>query len=253
MKNIVFNNISQARKKVFAGIPVYDFDSHEAIVFINARMQKAQKTLLMFANSNFVLKCQEIKAQLNAEPVIVVNDGISIDAASKIMYGRQFKENLNGTDFVPKLLSNLTANKKIVLLGSKPNIANLAGQYIEKNFGSKVVGSFNGFDDMRDNESLIRQINNLKPDIVLVGIGNPLQESWMLRNQSNLDVTLIVGVGALFDFISGSIKRAPLWVRQVRLEWLYRLNKEPRRLFKRYTLDVMTFFYLCIIDRLKGR
>lgn len=253
MKNIVLSINIQATSKMFAGIPVYDLEGNEAIALLNTRMQKAQKTLLMFANSNFVLKCQEIKAQLNADPVIVVNDGVSIDAVSKIMYGKPFKENLNGTDFVPKLLSHLTSNKKIVLIGSKPNVANLAGQYIEKHFGSTVLASFNGYEDMRDNQALIEKINALKPDIVLVGIGNPLQENWMLKNQSSLDVTLIVGVGALFDFMSGTIKRAPLWIRNMRLEWLYRLYKEPRRLCKRYTLDVITFFYLCVSERLKSK
>jgi len=252
MKNNVLTINLQATLKMFAGIPVYDLESHEAIALINARMQKAQKTLLMFANSNFVLKCQEIKAQLNEDKVIVVNDGVSIDAASKIMYGKPFKENLNGTDFVPKLLSNLTTHKKIVLVGSKPNIANLAGQYVEKHYASTVLASFDGYDDMLDNQALIQKINALKPDIVLVGIGNPLQENWMLNNQSSLDVTLIVGVGALFDFMSGTIKRAPLLVRNMRLEWLYRLYKEPRRLCRRYTLDIIKFFYLCVKDRFKG-
>lgn len=235
----------------FAGIRVYNLELNEAIRFINERLNEAQKTLLMFANSNFVVKCQSIKSQLASSSVLVFNDGLSIDAASKVMYGETFKSNLNGTDFTPQLLSGLTPNKKVVLIGSKPGVSKRAGEFLEKNYHTKVLATFNGFEDMKDSNALVSKVNALEPDIVMVGIGNPLQEVWMLNHSDDLNAPLILGVGALFDFISGSIKRAPKWVRNIRLEWLYRLYKEPKRLGKRYTIDVIKFLYLCVKFREK--
>jgi beta-1,4-glucosyltransferase len=245
--------IQKQDSRYFAGIPVYDLDNNEAIEFIRGRLSTAQKTLLMFANSNFVVKCQSIKEQLVSSNVLVFNDGLSIDFASKFLYGKSFKSNLNGTDFTPKLMLALTQHQKVVLIGSKPGVSKRAGDYLAENFGSKVLATFDGFDDIKNHEALISKVNLLKPDIVMVGIGNPLQEVWMLDNADVLDAPLILGVGALFDFISGTVQRAPSWVRNLRLEWLYRLSKEPRRLGKRYSIDVLTFLYLCIIDRIKTR
>lgn len=245
------NKSQKSCVRYFAGIPVYDLNNNEAIEFIRARLATAKKTLLMFANSNFVVKCQSIKEDLVSDNVLVFNDGLSIDFASKLLYGSSFKSNLNGTDFTPKLMLALAEQQKVVLIGSKPGVSALAGEYLAANFGAEVLATFDGFEDMKNHETLIAKVNQLKPDIIMVGIGNPLQETWMLDNSSSLSAPLILGVGALFDFLSGTIQRAPEWVRNMRLEWLYRLMNEPKRLGRRYTIDVLKFLYLCLAHHFK--
>jgi beta-1,4-glucosyltransferase len=79
-----------------------------------------------------------------------------------------------------------------------------------------------------------------------VAFGNPLQEKWILRHREALEVPLIFAVGALFDFLSGTASRAPQFIRRARLEWAYRLVQEPRRLFRRYTIDTLRFFGMAI-------
>jgi beta-1,4-glucosyltransferase len=81
---------------------------------------------------------------------------------------------------------------------------------------------------------------------VLVALGNPRQEAWILENSPELTPSTYIGVGALFDFMSGAMPRAPQWMRSVRMEWLFRLYKEPRRLVRRYTIDFLKFLYLCL-------
>lgn len=232
--------------RMFAGIPVHNFDEKEALDFILARLHGLQKTLLMYANSNFVVSCQPFVAQLNSEEVKIYNDGVSIDAASKLLYGEPFKANLNGTDFTPKLLASLTAQSKVVLIGAKPGVAKRTGEFIARTMSCQVLATFDGYDDMRDTAALITRVNALKPDVVLVALGNPRQERWMLEYGQQLEAPLIVGVGALFDFLSKTVKRAPMWVRRLKLEWFYRLCLEPKRLLKRYTIDVIMFFYICL-------
>jgi UDP-N-acetyl-D-mannosaminuronic acid transferase (WecB/TagA/CpsF family) len=80
-------------------------------------------------------------------------------------------------------------------------------------------------------------------------MGNPIQEEWILTNRDRLDVPLVLGVGALFDFTAGLVDRAPQFIRQARLEWAYRLSREPRRLLKRYTVDTARFFLIVMLQK----
>jgi beta-1,4-glucosyltransferase len=102
-------------------------------------------------------------------------------------------------------------------------------------------------------ESLVPIINASAPDILLVGLGNPLQETWLLKNADQLDVPLSLCVGAFFDFATGAVPRAPLWVRNIRMEWFYRLLREPARLWRRYTLDILALLVAALRSTLAAR
>lgn len=236
--------------KYFAGIPVIDVGLEEALSYIQQRFNQKEKTLLFYANSNFVVQCQHVKPLLNQEQVVVFNDGVSIDAACKLLFGHAFKANLNGTDFTPKLLALMGTSAKIGLLGAQPGVAKQAAESINTLCGANVVSVIrDGYTEMADTQKTITLLNDSSVDIVLVALGNPRQENWILQNATALNATLIIGVGALFDFMSGNVKRAPNWVRTCRLEWFYRLLHEPKRLLKRYTVDVAYFFYLCFKNK----
>lgn len=210
---------------------------------INKRLNNHEKGLFFFANTNFIVKCQPLHLRIKAAPSIVVNDGIGMQLANNIVNRLGFYQNLNGTDLLPNILDNIQ-DKRIVLLGSKDKDLKLATDYINSHFSSKVVGSFNGYEDVKD-PNLFEKINQCQPDLVLVGMGNPIQEEWMLDHYEKVNASLFFGVGALFVFMAGNVKRAPAIMRKYRLEWLYRLYNEPRRLFKRYTIDIVKFLLLC--------
>ncbi len=180
--------------------------------------------------------------------MILVNDGIGLDIAAWLMHQRRYRQNLNGTDFLPHLLKNLSARRKIFLLGGVPGVAQQAGAVIERDLGQQVVGCLDGYSKMPD-AALCDQINRSGTEIVLVAMGNPIQEQWIRANMGKLDAKLFIGVGALFDFLSGNARRAPRWVQQIRCEWLFRLSLEPKRLMRRYTLDIVSFLRLCLRDR----
>src|SRR5690606_38648968 len=112
--------------------------------------------------------------------------------------------------------------------------------------GQVVVGVCDGYEGRSSaGTALPSQIDAASPDILLVAFGNPLQERWIVEHSDRLRVPLVLGVGALLDFLSGRARRAPGWVRRSRMEWLYRLAHEPRRLLRRYSLDLLVFFRLC--------
>jgi len=166
----------------------------------------------------------------------VLNDGIGTDIASRVLYGAKFPDNLNGTAFVPYFLSELQRGLRIFLLGAKPGIAERTAAVLQDQFPHhRVVGVRDGYGDI-DAPALSKMIRSARADLLLVGLGNPTQELWLARHFEATGCTLGVAVGALFDFMAGQVPRAPHWIRSARLEWLYRLCVEPRRLASRYLL-----------------
>jgi len=97
---------------------------------------------------------------------------------------------------------------------------------------------------------VINEINKFKPDILLLGFGPPHQEKWIYRYYNFLDAYIFIGVGSTFDFLSKKKKRAPIWMQNLGLEWLFRLIQEPRRLWKRYIIGNTIFLFLLLKDAL---
>lgn len=206
---------------------------------------KANKQIaLFFANTNFVVKCAAIR-HLMDDAVIVVNDGIGMDIAARLIGNSRFKDNLNGTDFLPFLFRQVARPLRVFLLGGRPEIVARASRFVEEKLGQLSVGYCDGYEGMRNAARLIDIINSAQPDIVLVALGNPIQEQWILDNRSRLNVPILAGVGALFDFWAGAKPRAPLLIQKARMEWFYRLCLEPRRLTRRYTIDIARFLLHC--------
>ena len=173
---------------------------------------------------------------------MVLPDGIGVELAGK-MQGRRFVANLNGTDFTPALLRQAAARGLTVfLLGGKPGVADGAADALcLKIPGLRVVGTRDGFGGMADERAAISAINAARPDILLVAMGVPKQDLWLARNAHRLDARITLGVGALFDFLSGRVARAPLAVRKIKCEWIWRLAMEPRRMAGRYIVGNATF------------
>jgi exopolysaccharide biosynthesis WecB/TagA/CpsF family protein len=179
----------------------------------------------------------------------VFNDGVGINMASRVLEGVPFPANLNGTDLTPAILSSTKVPLSVFIVGSVPGVAEGAAEALTKLHPKiSVVGVSHGYFDARGSISLIEQIRNTHPDLVLVGMGNPLQEQWALELAEVAD-SVILCVGAFIDFASGRCPRAPSWIRQVRCEWLYRLALEPRRLAGRYLGGSLTFAWAIVTQK----
>lgn len=209
-----------------------------------ARMQAGSRSVLLFANTNFIVQCRGLLPQIDDPDIVIVNDGIGMDIGAAMIYHERFPQNLNGTDFTPFLLRQAGRPLRLFLLGGKPHIAVRAADYVRKQLGQEVVGICDGYGGMSD-LNLLDRIQRQQPDILLVALGNPVQEQWIMQHWEALNVPLVMGVGALFDFWAGAKPRAPRVVQSLRLEWLYRLCLEPRRLLRRYTVDILRFLLYC--------
>lgn len=208
-------------------------------------LQQGDQTALFFANTNFIVQCQGLQPQM-AQGTLIINDGIGVDIGTWLIHRTRFPQNLNGTDFTPAFLHSIRQHGRVYLFGGKPGIALRAAHTLRAQFGVDVVGTSDGYSEGQDTEALIDRINNSGANVLLVAMGNPLQERWILQTRGQLKVTLLFGIGALLDFLAGDKARAPDLIRRLRLEWFYRLCLEPTRLARRYTLDIARFLALCL-------
>lgn len=229
-----------------AGYPVLRHNSESLLREIHTRLSGNRQTSLFFANTNFIVQCRDLRDALHNRNVLIVNDGIGMDLAAQLTHGQRFIENLNGTDFIPLLMRTSPTPLRVFLYGGKPESVAKATAAIAA-MGQTVSGYIDGY---QSDQNKVRQaIETAQADVVLVAMGNPLQERWILQNADTLSPRIFIGVGALFDFLSGQAQRAPTWIRKLRMEWFYRLCREPRRLGRRYTLDTLIFFKLCLAGK----
>lgn len=214
--------------------------SGKHIAFINAN------------NANIAMVDQTYRAAL--DEALVLPDGIGVDIGAKLLHGTRYAENLNGTDFVPALLRQLADGTKVGLYGAAPGIAARAQAVIDQDAPQLVTRVIaDGF--ARDDEELaaLSALSEWQADIVLVAMGTPHQEIWIAQKLSADHAAVIISVGALFDFLSGNVKRAPAWMRAARCEWLYRLALEPARLWKRYIIGNPRFILHVLMAKLRGK
>ena len=228
------------------GFPVQSLTADVLGKKLEQAIDNEEQISLFFANTNFVVQCQDIRESILKSNCIITNDGVGLDIASLLLHRKKFPENLCGTDFVPQFLIDIKHRGRVFLLGAKPGIAERAAKNLQEHLGVTVVGTRDGYAQMQDINEVIDDINTCGANVVIVAMGNPLQEKWILDNQHKLRANIFMGVGALIDFLAGDKPRAPSLVRKLRLEWLYRLSLEPTRLLRRYTIDIGIFLALCI-------
>lgn len=160
---------------------------------------------------------------------LVLPDGAGVVLGAKILE-RPLQGKVAGIDFADRLAGHLSkTGGRLYLLGSKPGIAELAGENLKKKYpGLIVCGTADGY--FKEEASVVEKINAAAPDVLFVCLGAPKQENFMVRHQKELSVGLMIGLGGSLDGFAGTVKRAPQWMIRCNLEWLYRLLKEPRRL-----------------------
>ncbi len=158
------------------------------------------------------------------------------------------RENINGTDMLPFLCRLCRDNGwGMYFLGAKPGVAEKMSVLLKERFpGLKVAGFRDGYFDDAQSGEVVKEINASGAEMLMVAFGVPKQEKWIQKWRNELNVHVVMGVGGLFDFYSGNIKRAPVWLREVGGEWIYRILQEPRRMWRRYIVGNPVFLYRVI-------
>jgi beta-1,4-glucosyltransferase len=224
------------------GFAIGDCDFAGASQHILGSIDGGSKIAVFFANTHFVVTCQPLRERLSqAASFLILNDGIGLSLARRLLFRSDFAENLNGTDFIPRLLLESVRPLRLYLLGSAEASVEGAALAFAKMGQVEIAGTCDGYSLWSREEDVIARINASRPDILLVALGCPKQEQWILDHFDRLQVPAVFAIGALFDFVSGQQARAPDFMRKTGLEWLYRLWREPRRLLYRYTIEILLF------------
>jgi N-acetylglucosaminyldiphosphoundecaprenol N-acetyl-beta-D-mannosaminyltransferase len=185
----------------------------------------------------------------------VVNiDGVSVVLALRFL-GHSVKERVSCPDLFHELVK--LAQKKqysIYLLGSKYEIVSEAARNLQVRYpGLEVAGFDSGFFDAEREKEIVKDLKLKKPKMLFLGMPSPKKEAFAFRNTEELNIPLMLGVGGLFDIEAGIIKRAPLWIQRIGMEWFYRFIQEPRRMWRRYLIGNIRFILLVLRERVRGK
>ena len=235
-------------RPVLFGVPIDNVTMDGALATLD-RLVSQRSGFVAFVNAhcmNITCRDEHYREILNHADA-VWPDGSGLKLAGKIR-GFDIPDNVNGTDMFPLICAK---PYRIYMLGAAEGVAERAMRNAEKNFpAAHFVGAAPGFfADEEEERSAIERINALDPDILLVAMGVPKQEKWIARHRSQLRCGVAIAVGGLLDFVSERIPRAPLWMRKLGIEWMFRLYQEPSRLFRRYVLGNPLFVLRLIFKR----
>jgi len=217
----------------------------ETLEKIQSFLSDGRQHYIVTINPEFIVKAQEDKEfkKILNKADLAIPDGVGLLWASR-MLGEPLKERVAGVDLMSRIMNYESGTKnKVFLLGGRNGVAEkIAGQW------SAVVG----FSEETEGTELFARIRQCQPDILLVALGAPKQEKWIAENLSKVpSVKLAIGVGGAFDFLAQKIKRAPVFMQKIGLEWLWRLILQPRR-FGRIFNAVIIFPFLILREKIKA-
>lgn len=246
------------------GIPIDNLTMEETIERIDAmamaHRNDGQPRLVATVNVDFLVNTLSWFSQEPRHPELlsilqhadlVTADGMPLVWASRIL-GNPLKERVTGADLVPRLAATAADKKRsLYFLGGQGEVGKRAAETLKKRFPGMIIagvdapfihisGEALSQTEAEDNE-IVQRINKTHPDILLIAFGNPKQEAWFHRNQFRLKAGVTIGIGGTFDFITGKVSRAPVWIQRAGFEWIYRLLQDPKRLGKRYIIGFFKF------------
>jgi N-acetylglucosaminyldiphosphoundecaprenol N-acetyl-beta-D-mannosaminyltransferase len=238
------------RLVVILGVPVDILTTDEALDRVDEMVAAGRATgrvhQVATVNADFVVNAlhdPELRRILQRADMTTA-DGMPIVWGGRLL-GAPLPDRVTGVDLIPPLAGRAAERGySLFLLGARPGVAARAAEkLVARNPGLRIAGVLSPPQSplVEMDPGLVAEINAACPDILLVAFGNPKQEKWIAMHAPALRVPVCIGVGGTLDFIAGETRRAPRWMRQRGLEWLFRLAQEPRRLWRRYAHDLASF------------
>lgn len=234
---------------------------HKVIELAKKLIEKNEKFYVCAPNAYVTVIANEDNEllQIINNAAIVIPDGMSA-----VWYSKTFKndnyllERIDGSKFFYEFskIANIKGYSYYFMGGKNENILKKMKQKVNKEFNNIEVKGYYCPPFRKDftgdiNDLIVKKINECKPDILWVGLSAPKQEKWIYRNFKRLDIKMAAGIGAVFNFYTGEVKRAPQWMQNNGLEWLYRIYAEPKRLLKKYIVYNTKFMILVVKDLFK--
>ncbi len=235
---------------IVSGLPIDDLNMDEALDRLDAFVAIGRETgkthQVATVNADFVVKAMhdpELRYLLQ-DADMATADGMPLVWGAKLL-GVELEGRVAGSDMIPALAQRAAEKgHSIYFFGSAPGVAASAAQILkEANPDLKIAGIMSPpySSVLEVDPAVLQEIKTADPDILLVALGNPKQEKWIGMYGRELGVPVMIGIGATLDFIAGHMKRAPVWMQNSGLEWVYRLAQEPGRMWRRYGVDMVGF------------
>ena len=235
-----------------AEIDCYSFDEVVDLTIRQALTATSPKYIVT-PNAQHInnLQGDSLFRKIYSQAFLVIPDGVSIVWAAKFLK-TPLKGKISGINLFEKLCERGASKPlKIFLLGGRPQAAERAAEILEQRYlGLKIAGTYcpaYGFEsDPLEIDRINQKILDAAPNLLFVGLGSPKQEKWIYNHYRQLNVPVSIGIGVSFEFVAGMVKRAPLWMQESGLEWLFRLIIEPKRLWARYVIGNPQFVLLVL-------
>jgi N-acetylglucosaminyldiphosphoundecaprenol N-acetyl-beta-D-mannosaminyltransferase len=240
-------HLASERRVPLLDLRITDATYPEAARLLDALVRRTDRARMVhFVNAHTLNHAHRSEAYRGAlaRAEHLFGDGTGVRWAVRALQGVHLRANLNGTDLIPYFMREKSgAGRRVFLLGTRDQVLRRAVLAVEEQMpGWQVCGFHDGFFQDADDRHVVGHINAARPDLLLVAMGNPRQETWIDRNLHRLDVPLSMGVGALFDYWAGAERRAPAWMCRAGMEWLYRMFFQ-RGKFARYFLGNPEFIW----------
>jgi len=237
------------------GVPIDIIDMAGALDTIGAWIARKERRYVCAPDAYSIVCAQDDARHMQALRTadMVIPDGTPLVWVGRLR-GNAHMRRVCGPDLLRAVCErSVGAGWRHYFYGGAPGVADqLARTLAERHPGLAIAGTdcppFRPLSEA-ELERAIQRMQEAKPDIVWIGLGCPKQELWMLDNHARLGGTVLIGVGAAFDFETGRVRRAPVWMRSNGLEWLHRLASEPRRLWRRYLLFAPRFVLGSLIEQ----
>lgn len=238
-------------KETLLNTHINNVDMEEAVRLITQMIYRHKKGYVVPINVDVVVKIEQdayLKKIVDSADIAFV-DGKPLVWISQF-YRQPVKAKISGSDLVPLLCREAAKSGfSLFFLGGKEGVALQAKQHLEKQYpGINISGTYApplGFEkDIAEINKINNMISSIHPDLLIVCLGCPKQEKWIYENYQKYNAIVSICAGATIDFLAGNVRRAPVWMSEHGLEWLYRFCQEPARLFKRYFVDDIQIFKL---------
>ncbi len=245
------------RKSNILGVGISALSEQRAVEQIINCIEKSKRCYISICTVHTVMECQFCPAVRNAvnHAALATPDGMPLVWITRWKLKNEAVGRVYGPDLMLALCrASIPNGFSHYFYGGAAGVAeNLAIRLQRRYPGLKVAGT--GAPPFRptttqERQSAIQHINDSMADIVWVGLGTPKQDLWMAQNRDYLTPSVLIGVGAAFDFHTGRVAQAPQWMQKSGLEWLFRLNKEPRRLWRRYLIYNPLFITMILMQHL---
>ena len=215
------------------GVPIHPYTMDEAVALLQKNTRSGNRTFVVTANAEIIMMGQndpEYLKILQERAQLVLPDGAGTVWGGNTL-GYHIPERVAGYDLYLRLLAAAAQDgTKVFFFGGKPGVADAAAEEGKRRFpGLQVAGTRNGYFKPQDEPGIIKAINDSGAQVLFAALGAPKQEKWLDRYYDVLKPALLMGIGGSFDVLAGKVQRAPKWMQDAKLEWFYRLAKQPSR------------------------